>query len=437
MAMEKTVAPEQLLHRQMQPDSKRDEAPIWDINGSLNVGSDTGDDTYLRLHHIPVLVRDQDKSLRFYLETLGFNLIADRPREHGRFILAAPRDGGSPLALLSPKPGSEELNRIGYGGPQAVFITEDVTARYEAWRDRGVRFQRPPQAGAWGGMFVSFEDIDHNTFILAGWDNFTREIERQRREAAQKLESERRAAQELAIAKEVQARLFPQAAPPLQTLDYAGICIQAREVGGDYYDFVNLGGDQLGLVVGDISGKGIAAALLMANLQANVRSQLAVAVSDPHGFLQSVNRLFYESTTEAHYATVFFAGYRDQTQHLRYANCGHLPGLLLRSDGALERLGATGTVLGLFRDWGCAIEELTLTAGDTLLLYTDGVTERFNDSGEEFGERRLIDALVRHQELPARALLEAVLNEVRRFGPQEQTDDLTLIVAKSRATAAL
>jgi serine phosphatase RsbU (regulator of sigma subunit) len=186
----------------------------------------------------------------------------------------------------------------------------------------------------------------------------------------------------------------------------------------------------LGLIVGDISGKGIAAALLMANLQANIRSQLAVAVSDPHGFLQSVNRLFYESTTEAHYATVFFAGYSDQTQHLRYANCGHLPGLLLRSDGALARLGATSTVLGLFRDWECAVEELTLTAGDTLLLYTDGVTERFNDSGEEFGEKRLVDALARYQELPAKALLEAVLDEVRHFGPQEQTDDLTLIVAK-------
>ena len=411
-------------------DSKRDEAPIWDINDSVRVGSDTGDDTYLRLHHIAVLVRDQDKSLEFYLETLGFNLITDRPREHGRFILVAAPDGGSPLALICSKPGSEELDRIGYGGPVAVFITEDVTARYEAWRERGVRFPHPPQAVAWGGVFVSFEDIDHNTFILAGWDNFTREIERQRREAARKLESERRAAQELAIAKEVQARLFPQAAPFLQTLDYAGICIQAREVGGDYYDFLNLGGDRLGLIVGDISGKGIAAALLMANLQANIRSQLAVAVNDPHGFLQSVNRLFYESTTEAHYATVFFAGYSDQTQHLRYANCGHLPGLLLRSDGALARLGATGTVLGLFRDWECAIEELTLTAGDTLLLYTDGVTERFNYSGEEFGENRLVDALARHQELPAKALLEAVLDEVRHFGPQEQTDDLTLIVAK-------
>jgi len=421
----------------MQPDSKRDEAPLWDITDRVNVGSDAGDDTYLRLHHIPVLVRDQDKSLRFYRETLGFNLITDRPREHGRFILVAAPDGGSPLALISPRPGSEELNRIGCGGSQAVFITEDVAARYEAWRDRGVRFQRPPQTGAWGGVFVTFEDIDHNTFILAGWDNFTREIERQRREAAQRLESERRAEQELAIAKEVQARLFPQSAPPLQTLDYAGICIQAREVGGDYYDFLNLGGDRLGLVVGDISGKGIAAALLMANLQANVRSQLAVAANDPQGFLQSVNRLFYESTTEGHYATVFFAGYSDQTQHLRYANCGHLPGLLLRNYGALERLGATGTVLGLFRDWECAIEQLTLTAGDTLLLYTDGVTERFNDSGEEFGEGRLIDALVRHQELPAQALLEAVLDEVRRFSPQEQTDDLTLIVAKFRATAAL
>src|SRR5206468_12741216 len=104
----------------------------------------------------------------------------------------------------------------------------------------------------------------------------------------------------------VQARLFPQTLPPLRTLDYAGICLQAREVGGDYYDFLNLGGERLGLVVGDISGKGIAAALLIANLQANLRSQCAIALDQPQRLLRSVNQLFYENTTDSAYATLFF-----------------------------------------------------------------------------------------------------------------------------------
>ena len=389
-------------------------------------------DSYLRLHHIPILVRDQDRSLRFYLEQLEFNLIVDRDGEHGRFILVAPEDGTVPLALIAPKPGSDEYNLIGHSGQFVVFATEDVTAKFEVWRARGVRFRHPPQTGTWGGIFTIFEDIDGTPFILAAWDDFTREIERQRRELARKLESERRATQELEIAKQVQARLFPQIAPALDALEYAGVCIQARQVGGDYYDFINLGANRLGLIIGDISGKGIAAALLMANLQANLRSQVAVALNSPCQFLQSVNRLFYENTTHNAYATLFFAEYNDETGHLRYANCGHLPGLLLRSDGTLECLASTCTVLGLFRDWDCAMRDRKLNPGDTLVLYTDGITESFNDAGEEFGEDRLIDLLVRYHELPARALVDTILADIRRFSPHEQGDDLTLIVAKAR-----
>src|SRR5213594_5008174 len=125
------------------------------------------------------------------------------------------------------------------------------------------------------------------------FDHVSREIEAQRRAIAEKLESERRAAQELEIAKQVQARLFPQTLPPLKTLEYAGLCIQARKVGGDYYDFLDLGQERLGFVIGDISGKGIAAALLMANLQANLRSQCATAFDQPERLLRSVNQLFY------------------------------------------------------------------------------------------------------------------------------------------------
>jgi serine phosphatase RsbU (regulator of sigma subunit) len=234
------------------------------------------------------------------------------------------------------------------------------------------------------------------------------------------------------IAKQVQARLFPQTIPRLRTLDYAGVCIQARQVGGDYYDFLSLGQERLGLVIGDISGKGIAAALMMANLQANMRSQCAIALEQPRRFLQSVNQLFYENTTDNAYATLFFAEYDDRAKRLRYANCGHLSALLLRSGGDLERLDSTSTVLGLFNKWDCSIGESRLFPGDTLVLYTDGVTESFNDSGEEFGEERLVDVLWRHRESSPQTLLATVIDEVRRFSPHEQSDDITLIVASGR-----
>ncbi|HKS96989.1 MAG TPA: PP2C family protein-serine/threonine phosphatase, partial [Terriglobia bacterium] len=281
-------------------------------------------------------------------------------------------------------------------------------------------------------VVTQFRDVDGNSFTLAGFDELTQAVEAERRVVAEKLEAERRAAQELEIAKQVQARLFPQTLPSLPTLDYAGLCIQARLVGGDYYDFLNLGRERLGLVIGDVAGKGIAAALLMANLQANLRSQCAIALEEPQRFLRSVNRLFYDNTPDSTYATVFFAEYDATACRLRYANCGHLPALLLRRDHTLERLDSTCTVLGLFEDWDCAFEERQLFPGDTLALYTDGITESFNDVDEEFGEQRLIAALRRHQELPCQTLLRELVNEVRTFSPREQQDDITLIIARCR-----
>jgi serine phosphatase RsbU (regulator of sigma subunit) len=281
-------------------------------------------------------------------------------------------------------------------------------------------------------MFTTFKDLDGNSFVLVGSDEMSREIEAQRSAIAEKLESERRAAQEMEIAKQVQARLFPQTLPPLRTLDYAGMCIQARQVGGDYYDFLNLGRERLGLVIGDISGKGIAAALMMANLQANMRSQCAIAVDQPRRLLQSVNRLFYENTTDSAYATLFFAEYDDRENRLRYVNCGHLSALLLRNDDTLERLDSTCTVLGLFDEWDCSMGESRLFPGDTLALYTDGVTESFNDAGEEFGEERMVEALRRRRESSSQDSLAAIVDEVRQFSPREQGDDITLIVAKRK-----
>jgi len=415
-------------------------------------------DPYLRLQSIIIYVRNLDRSLEFYVDLLGFQLVFDARDEKfaGRhFVTVAPPDGTANLTLVAPERDSEQFKLIGRPA-QVTFVTEDVLAKFREWSGRGVRFLVNPRlrrlkhpvhvrassspdpsspAGEhppiWGGVFARFRDPDGNSFSLVSFDEVTHAVEAQRRAIAERLESERRAAQELDIAKQVQARLFPQTLPPLKTLEYAGICRQARQVGGDYYDFLDLGSERLGFVIGDISGKGIAAALLMANLQANLRSQCAIAVDQPERLLRSVNQLFCENTTDGAFATLFFAEYNDATRGLRYANCGHLPALLLRCDDSLVRLESTATVLGVFKNWDSDISEIQIAPGDIFALYTDGITESFNDADEEFGEERLAAALCRHRDLSSNDLLAAVVDEVHRFSPREQHDDITLIIAKA------
>ncbi len=391
------------------------------------------DEPYLCIQDIVVFVRDLDVSKRFYVDQLGFELLTEQSLPTGvRWIEVAPPDGSANLALVEPKPDRPEYKLIG-GYRWVLFMTEDVQATYKQWSERGVRFLFAPETPGWGGTYTRFEDPDGNAFGLEGFDEVRRSLELQRKEHAQKLEAERRVAQELEIARQVQARLFPQIQPELKTVEYAGICLQARQVGGDYFDFLNLGPERLGLVIGDVSGKGIAAALLMANLQASLRSQSSLAVDQPQALLRSVNRLFYDNTSDSAYASLLFADYDDATRRLRYANCGHLSGLLLRSDGNVEQLESTSMLLGLFKEWDCSLQEQELFPGDVLALYTDGVTEASNDRGEEFGERLLIDALRQHRELSCQALLAAIVDGVRRFAPQEQHDDITAIVAKFKA----
>jgi serine phosphatase RsbU (regulator of sigma subunit)/catechol 2,3-dioxygenase-like lactoylglutathione lyase family enzyme len=391
-----------------------------------------GKDPYLCLHFAIVYVRDLERSLRFYVDQLGFRVVVDHRFDNGnRWIEVAPPDGNAHLgfALLQPEDDPQKLIR-----PESLiwFITEDVHRKYEEWKARGVKFRYPPEVPAWGGIHTRFDDPDGNSFGLAGFDELTRSVESQRRALALKIEAERRAAQEIEIAKQVQARLFPQIHPEAKTLEYAGLCLQARQVGGDYFDFLDLGQRRLGLVIGDVSGKGIAAALLMANLQANLRSQCAGACTHPELFLHSVNRLFFENTVDSAYASLFFVEYDDDSRRLRYANCGHLSGLILHRDNTCQRLGSTGTLLGLFPSWEFSIAESELLPGDVLALYTDGITEASNEDGREFGEELLLEKLREHRDLSCDELSRAVAEDVRNFSPGEQHDDITLIVAKGR-----
>jgi len=402
-------------------------SPLWNIKPATRLDRT---DPYLLLQQVTLFVRDQERSLRFFVDGLGFNVALDyTDSEHGRWVMVAPPDGTARIALVAPLPGSDEHALIGKAR-QIVFLTENVEAKYREWNGRGVRFDRAPETALYGSVLANFEDVDGNRFSLIEFNQATRLVEEQRRRTEEILEAERRAAQEQEIARQVQARLFPQRMPTAKSLEYAGACSQARHVGGDYYDFLDLGRGRLGLVIGDIAGKGMPAALLMANLQANFRSQCAIAADEPRQFLRSVNQLFYANTADGDYATFFYAEYDDTTRKLRYANCGHLAGLLLRGDGSVERLTSTATVLGLFAEWECVVEERQLFAGDALVLYTDGVTESSNDAGEEFGEERATKALMRNREKAPGAMIEAVVEEVRKFRAGEQQDDVTLIVAK-------
>ena len=280
---------------------------------------------------------------------------------------------------------------------------------------------------AWGNVDLAVEAMRRGAcdFVQKPWDN-NRLLATIRKQA----EPMRQRKSELEIAANVQQKLFPRKLHRLSSLDYAGHCVPAREVGGDYYDFLEIAERKIGFVLGDVSGKGVPAALLMANLQACFRSQQPASLENPAQVLRAVNRHFFESTTADRYATLVFAAYDDSTRTVRYVNCAHCPPLLLRATGELERLDSTATMLGAFARWDCAEAETKLCPGDTLLLYSDGVTEAGGDSGDEFGEERLIHALRVNQRQPAQPLVEAIVHDVQEFSGAARSDDVTVVALR-------
>jgi ActR/RegA family two-component response regulator len=233
-------------------------------------------------------------------------------------------------------------------------------------------------------------------------------------------------------ARVVQGRLLPQAKPRFSTLDYAGHCIQARMVGGDYYDFLDLGPGNLGLVVADVSGKGIPAALLMASLQGNLHSQCSTGAHDLPELLALLNMHLYKHSANQRYVTLFFGRYSDATRTLQFVNCGHNPPILLRRGGDVERLNATAMVLGLFSHWECSLASVQLEIGDVLSIHTDGITETAGDSGEDFGDDRLLETLRKNRGREAEQILQHVEDAVELFRLGEQIDDMTLVIARAR-----
>ena len=286
---------------------------------------------------------------------------------------------------------------------------------------------------AWGTIGLAVEAMRRGAtdFVLKPWENAAL-LRTLRSHLGSRTRHEHSTRRDLVIARRVQSRLLPEAPPSLQTLECAGKCTQAGAVGGDAYDFLDLGRGRVGFMLADASGKGIAAALLMANLQASLRSQAALAADDLTAFLCAANERFLAATSPEHYATLFFGVYDDDTRRLRYANCGHNPPLLLRAGGGWERFAATAPVLGLVEGWTGAAAEVELRAGDTLLVFTDGLTEAAGPGDEEFGETRLLEALRACRDRPLAAIPDALLEAVEAFAGPVHEDDRTVVVARGR-----
>jgi sigma-B regulation protein RsbU (phosphoserine phosphatase) len=278
-----------------------------------------------------------------------------------------------------------------------------------------VRIERRDQLGVLG------ESFNQMTSSISGL------IEEQKKR--QRLENE------ILIAREVQNELFPQSIPRVPGVEIEAICRAARSVSGDYYDFIQLSPTHLAIAVADISGKGISAALLMASLQAALRSQMLVAGSESMSTAELVSRLnkhLVRNTGDDRFATFFIAVYDSATRQLRYTNAGHLPSFLISKDSALH-LDKGGMVLGVMEDL-CYEEGLVTVPGDSLLVgYSDGLVEPENVYGEEFGIRRLQQAAVYVQGSPPRVVAESLMNAAEEWaGTPEQADDMTVVVARLR-----
>ncbi len=241
---------------------------------------------------------------------------------------------------------------------------------------------------------------------------------------------------DLWVARGVQQRLLPQQTPRLATLSCAARCEESGAVGGDFYDFIALGPGRLGLVIADVCGKGVPAAIVMAHLSAALRSLAPGMQHDLSALTQRLNALLLTATGAQRYVTLVLAVYDEARRTLRYANCGHLPPALLRAGGQVEWLPPTGPVVGLLEAFTSQPQEIALGAGDTLVAYTDGLTETRDQANEEFGARGLLDSLGDVAGVAAEALVARLMDARRAFAASEERDDVTVLVAQGREERA-
>lgn len=365
-----------------------------------------------------ILVADDQEDVRIALQlllkTAGYDVaLADSP--------------GAVLQAVSGTSFAAALVDLNY--------TRDTTSGGEGLDLVGALQARAPELPvlvmtAWGTLELAVAAMKRGArdFIVKPWDN---------ERLVASLETAlvgTRASHDLEIARRVQGELLPKRTPALGTLELAAGCVQAGIIGGDAFDFLALPEGRLGLALADASGKGVGAALLMANLIGSLRAQVGAAksVSD---WTRAVNAQFFKSTAPEHFATLFFGVYDEASRLLRYVNCGHNPPLLLRRSGEVELLAPSAPVIGIIEDWSCEERELRLGAGDLLVVYSDGLVEARSAAGEELGERGL-ERIIRERDratLPLETLRDAVFEATLRFAEGgDHHDDRTLILARGK-----
>ena len=274
---------------------------------------------------------------------------------------------------------------------------------------------------------------------LAALGNSFNKMTAQLEESLSVAKEKERLQSELKIASEVQEQLFPGKAPKLNTIELLGSCQPARMVSGDYFDYIRLPDGNLALAIGDVAGKGISAALLMASIQSILRTLLASGLAHDGGAdagfstahaVEQLNRQLYENTAPSKYATFFFGVYEESTRMLKYTNAGHLPPLLFKAEGSKE-LEATGTVVGLFPSVRYEERHIEIAPGDVLMAFTDGITEAENSYGEEFGAERLAEIVKRSHDATVEQLVARIFEAVALWShAPEQADDMTLLIAR-------
>jgi len=298
-----------------------------------------------------------------------------------------------------------------------------------------------------GGDFahrIAVEGNDQLAELARSFNGMTENLERLIvvEKEQQRLQSE------LAIAREVQNQLFPRAIPAMKTIELVGVCHPARMVSGDYYDFVRVHDSNVAVAIGDVAGKGISAALLMASIQSIMRTQLTAGVpvhaGAAHGsgnggwhadlsvaeLVSQLNKQVCANTAPEKFATFYFGLYNDDSRVLTYTNAGHLPPILMR-DGKAERLEVTGTVVGAFPFASYEEKTVQLRPGDLLVAFTDGIVEPENEYGEPFGEENLVDLLSRYGHRESNEIIARVMETVEQWtGSSELYDDMTLLVAR-------
>jgi phosphoserine phosphatase RsbU/P len=326
-----------------------------------------------------------------------------RESPDGWFLLADERERSTlevlRAELLLPLAGRERLLGL---------MTLGAKRSEEAYTPSDLRLLQ--NVGSQAGLALEISDLAHS---LA-------------RQATERERIER----EIEIAREVQERLYPQEIPIIPGLTLAGACRPAQGVGGDYYDVIQLDDGRLGLALGDVSGKGISAALLMASLRASLRGMTMDGPRDLAKLMHKVNRLVYEASATNRYATFFFATYDPATCELRYVNAGHNPPLILRGGSTLW-LDGGGPVVGLLTDAAYEEHHLTLKPGDLLLAYTDGISEAMTRTDEEWGEERMVKAVIRKPESHASEILKGLFAAADAFAAgAPQHDDMTLLLMK-------